>query len=457
LEVILMNEPVSPLSVPRCRRRYVALAVLLLGLAATAGFAWKWWFRPAPIGPPALDSAGVDPMVWRAIEAAREAVFREPESDRAWGRLGMVLLAHQLRDEAGVCLARAEQLNSRDVRWPYYQAIAVRRSDPEAAIAHLRRVAAADGEEMEAPRLLLGELLVEGGRLDEAETLFRNVLRRDPHNSRAYVGLAHVAFERDDMSACLAHLREASENPCTRKAAHMFLAEVQQRRGDRAAAEESLRQAQQLPDDAPWPDPLAEPIRELVVGHLEVVTHAAALLQQDEAAQAIPLLQQAIDDYPESNWARILLGRAWLRVRNLTEAERILRSAVERAPDAVEAHFYMGVVLFEREEIEAAVPFFRKAVELKPDYALAWYNLGHCLKRRGDRAEALAAFRAAVACKPQFAQAHTNLGELLADEGRLDEAGEHLRRASRLAPQDTRARQLLESVQKRTAIREQQR
>ncbi len=452
-----MSEPASAPPVPCRRRRYVALAVLLMGLAAAAGLAWRWWFRPAPMEPPALDAAGVDPAVWRAVETAREAVRREPDSDRAWGRLGMVLLAHQFRDEAGVCLARAEQLNPQDVRWPYYQALVVRRSDPEAAIAHLRRVATADGGEMETPRLLLGELLVQGGRLDEAETLFQDILKRDPHNSRAHLGLAHVAFERDDLPACLAHLDEAKENPCTRRAAHMFLAEVQQRQGDRSAAEEALRQARQLPDDAPWPDPLADPIRELVVGHLEVVTHAAALLQQGEAAQAIPLLRQAIEDYPESSWAKILLGRAWLRAGNLNKAEQILRSAVERAPEAVEAHFYLGVVLFERNEIEAALPFFRKAVELKPDYALAWYNLGHCLKRHGDRAEALEAFRTAVACKPQFAEAHTNLGELLADEGRFDAAAEQLRRAIQLAPQDIRARQLLESVQKRMAINEQKR
>jgi tetratricopeptide (TPR) repeat protein len=452
-----MNEPVSPSSAPRRWRRGVALAVLLMGLIASGGLVWKWWYRPVPVEPPALDPGGVDPAVWREIETAREAVRREPESDRAWGQLGMVLLAHQFRDEAGVCLARAEQLNPRDFRWPYYQALAVRRSDPETAIAHLRRVAAADDGEMEAPRLLLGELLVQCGRLDEAETLFRDILKRDPHNSRAYLGLAHVAFESDDLSACLAHLREAREDPRTRKAAHMFLAEVQQRLGDRPAAEEALRQARQLPDDAPWPDPLAEPIRELIVGHLEVVTHAATLLQQGEVAQAIPLLRQAIEDYPESSWARILLGRAWLRAGNLTESERILRSALELAPDAVEAHFYLGVVLFERNEIEAAAPFFRKAVELKPDYALAWYNLGHCLKRRGDRAGALTAFRAAIACKPQYAQARTNLGELLADEGRLDDAAEQLRRAVQLTPQDERARQLLESVRKRAAAREQQR
>jgi tetratricopeptide (TPR) repeat protein len=260
-----------------------------------------------------------------------------------------------------------------------------------------------------------------------------------------------VAFEKDDLPAGLAQVREAGEDPRTRKAAHIFLAEVQQRRGDRPAAEEASRLAQRLPDDVPWPDRFIEAVQELVVGHLEVITRVAMLLQRKDVSQAIPLLQQAIEDYPESSWARVLLGRAWLRAGNLVAAEQALRSALKLAPDSVEAHFYLGVVLFEQGKIAAAVPCFRQATQRKPDYALAWYNLGHCLKRRGDRAGALAAFRTAVSCKPQLAEARTNLGELLADEGQLDAALEELQRAVQLAPEDARARQLLQNVRQRVA------
>jgi tetratricopeptide (TPR) repeat protein len=426
-------------------KRYAVLALVLLLGASAGALTWKRWPRTPPPQPPALDPAGVDPVVWRAVEAARRQVERTPESARAWGRLGMVLLAHQFRDESVVCLARAEQLDPRNPRWPYYQALAVRRSAPESAIAHLRRAVAADSE-YETPSLLLAELLLQRGETEEAETQFEAVLHRNPANSRARLGLAQIAFERDDWTVCLEQLHQALDDPHTRKAAHTFLAEVQQRRGQRTAAQEALRQAHELPDDLPWPDPLAETVQALVVGHLEVVTHAAALLQQRQAPQAIPLLQRAVEDYPESSWARVLLGRAYISVGALDDAEKVLRAALKREPDSVEGQFYLGVVLSERKNFAAAIPYFRAATRLKADYALAWYNLGVCLKQQGDRAAAVSAYRTAIACKPRFAEARINLGELLAEQGDTAAAVEQLRQGVRLKPQDDHARRLLETL-----------
>jgi tetratricopeptide (TPR) repeat protein len=429
-------------------RRFLVLLCALVLFLVFSVFSVTLWLAPHPPQPPALDPSGVDPVVWRAVEAARVEVERAPQSARAWGRLGMVLLAHQYRAEAAVCLARAEQLDPRDGRWPYYQAQAVRRSDPESAIAHLRRTIAA-GAEGDEPRLLLAELLLQLGRLDEAETLFRTVLSREPDNSRAHMGLAQTAFERDDFTVCLEHLRQAKDDPHTRKAAHILLAEVQQRRGDRAAAEKALREGQDLPDDLPWPDPLSDAVQELVIGYLQVITRAASLLHQNQPMEAVPLLQRASEDYPESSWACVLLGRAWVRAGNLPAAKKALHEALRRTPDSVEGHFYLGVVLSEQKDYAAAIPYFDKATQLKPDYALAWYNLGFCRKQQGDRAAAREAFQMAIACKPQFAEARINLGELLAEEGKLKAAEEQLRQGVQLSPNDTRARQLLETVQKR--------
>ncbi len=433
-------------------KRWRTLALVLLVLGSGAALAWKLWPRTPLPPPPALDPAGVDPVVWKAVAAARAEVEGKPGSARAWGRLGMVLLAHQFRAEAVACLTRAEQLDPGDVRWPYYQALAVRRSDPEATIACLRRAVAA-GPEHEGPRLLLAEMLLQRGQVDAAEALFRAVLDREPDNSRACLGLAQAAFERDDLAACRDRLHQAEDDPRTRKAARSFLAEVEQRCGDRPAADKALREARDLPDDLPWPDPLAESVQALVVGHLEVVTRAASLLQQDRLDQAIPLLQRAVQDYPESSWARVLLGRAWLRAGNLAAAGEMFREAVRRTPEAVEAQFYLGVVLSEQKDWEAAVPYFREAARLKPDHALAWYNLGFCRQRQGDRAGALEAFRTAVACKPQFAEARVHIGELLAEEGQTAAALEQLRQATRLAPHDDRARRLLEAVEKQVPPR----
>src|SRR5207302_11227917 len=72
--------------------------------------------------PPVVDLQGVEPRVAAAIEEARASVNHSPASAESWGRLGMVLLAHQFWEEARRCFVEAERLNRAEPRWPYFQA-----------------------------------------------------------------------------------------------------------------------------------------------------------------------------------------------------------------------------------------------------------------------------------------------------------------------------------------------
>src|SRR5689334_16462431 len=91
-----------------CRRPLlVAVAVACAG--GGLGF-WAWRASP-PAGrlhdPPALDLRGVDPAAGEAIGAASDRVRREPDPAASWGRLGMVLLAHDFFLPAAACLEQA--------------------------------------------------------------------------------------------------------------------------------------------------------------------------------------------------------------------------------------------------------------------------------------------------------------------------------------------------------------
>jgi hypothetical protein len=84
----------------------------------------------AVVEPPAIELAGVDPAVVRAVEAAQEALNQAPRSADAWGQLGKTLLAHGFYVPAYTCLAQAERLDPIKVHWPYLQGIALISSDP---------------------------------------------------------------------------------------------------------------------------------------------------------------------------------------------------------------------------------------------------------------------------------------------------------------------------------------
>ncbi len=446
--------PRLPFSRSRRIRRGVLAATLIVGGALLAGgVGLAFWFGRGspPPQPPTIDLSGLDPAVAAAIALERDAVLQSPRSIDAWGRLGMVLLANQFRPEAAECFAQAERLADRDGRWPYLRALALQRSDPETAVAELRRALDLGGDEVGPARLRLAELLLEQGRLEEADREFRLALASNPNDPRAHLGLARLECQRDAPAASLPHLERVAADPHARRATAQLSAEVHQRLGDPAAAERDQQAVNDLPDDAPWPDPLAQEVAELATGKLVSVARANQLLAEDRAPEAVALLRQTLRDYPDLDRAWYLLGKGLIQQNDLTGAEAALRQATRLAPDAVEYQYDLGTVLFMRRQPAAAAECFRKATALKPDFARAYYNLGHCLKQQGDRDGALEAFRNAVRSEPRLAAAHANLGELLAQQGRTDEALLHLRQAVQWDPADAHARRLLEDLEKRPA------
>jgi tetratricopeptide (TPR) repeat protein len=355
----------------------------------------------------------------------------------------MILLAHGFSDEDLPCFAQAEALHPREPRWPYHQGTILYQGDPDAAIPKLQRAVERCGNDPDAPRLKLADVLLGQGHVAVAEDQWRRLIKGDPSHARAHLGLARLACQKDDLEQSMAHLSFAPNASRTRKAAHLLLAEVYERRGDKAAAEEASRRAATLPDDEPWPDRFDEEVKQLRTGKQVFLARADRLLRQGRAADAIALLQHTIKDYPDASGGWLLLGRAFLAKQDLSSAEEALRTASRLASDSVEIPFTLGGVRFLRGDPREAAVYFRQAVKLKPDFALAYYNLGHCLMRLGDRNGAIVAFRTAVSCKPDYAEAHVNLGDLLVQAGEGVEALPHLHDAAQLDPRDPRAKKLL--------------
>src|SRR5207244_6695765 len=99
----MTTEGNAPTPAPKRRGRRL-VAGLAVGLVF-AGLAWAGWYWLAAPSPPEVDVSGADPDVAEAVEAARSAVKWSPHSAAAWGRLGMVLRAHDFGREANAALA----------------------------------------------------------------------------------------------------------------------------------------------------------------------------------------------------------------------------------------------------------------------------------------------------------------------------------------------------------------
>jgi tetratricopeptide (TPR) repeat protein len=378
-----------------------ALLVLALGL-------WLW-LRPRP-DPPLPDLTDVDPEVAELIADARRGVVKAP-SARTWGHLGMVFRAHDFAEESNHCFREAERLNPRDARWPYLQGLTVVLTDPEAGIPYLERAVERCGDEPLAPRLRLAEVLLERGRLQEAQSHLEQALGRQPDNLRARLGLGRLALLREQWRAGLEPLAACQEDGHARRLAHTLQAEAWGRLGEAERARAEQDQAAKLPEDERWPDPFVDEVLRLQRGLRARLETADGLKRGGRSEQALELLKDTADKYPRSVKAHLLLGEVYLQLGRPDLAEPSYRHAVQADPDAAEAWFSLGVAQAEDRPREAA-DSFRRAVRLKPNHAWAHFNLGQMLKKLGDPAGAADEFRAALRCRPDYAAAREALKEL---------------------------------------------
>lgn len=442
-----MNPSPDTLSPARSRRR-LALGALVLALVVGAG--GVFWYRGhrAPV-PPEAGLTSADPDIASAVREAREAVLRAPRSGRAWGRLGMVLRAHDYAPEAITCFQEAARLEPREPRWPYLHGLSLVLTDADTALPLLRRAAELAGDEP-APRLRLAEVLLNRGQLDEAEALFRQALDAAPQHPRALLGLGQVLAQRGQVPESLTCLKNAAAQAPYVRSIPALLAELYHQQGDEAAAAREARRLAALPEEVGWPDPYVEEVERLRVGLEARIALAGQLLGQRRPGEAVALLEEAVASHPASGPARHALGRALVRLGRLAPAEEALREAARLDASSAEVWFDLGVCQHQQGRTADAANSYRQALKANPSHAVARYNLGLCEKAQGDMTAAEASWRDALRYQPAYAPAHRALGELLLGQQRVAEAVPHLETAVRLDPDDDASRKLLNAARGKT-------
>jgi tetratricopeptide (TPR) repeat protein len=364
----------------------------------------------------------------------------------------MAFYIHDFPDEAKVSLAAAEQLDPRDPRWPYFQGLLQMETDLDGAIQQLQRAADLCRDSLDTPRLQVAEVLLAHGQADKAAAQFQQVLRRDPKNARAHLGLGRVALRKGDLSQGQTHLDFSVRDRHTQKAAHLLLAQIQERGGNQAAAEQEYRQGARDPDDLAWPDPYLEQASKLQTGMKTYLIRANLLLDQGRLDPCITLCRQLLRDYPDSDTLWLTLGKAFVQKKDLPAAREALQKVLQLTPDSVQACFQLGFASYLGGDYRAAVMWYRKATELKPDFTFAYHDLGHCLLKLGDQAAAIEAFRAALRCQPDLAGVHKTLAELLMKDSQYGEAFSHACVALQLHPGDATANRLVQGLLARLAL-----
>ena len=229
----------------------------------------------------------------------------------------------------------------------------------------------------------------QAGRLQQAERIYRQILREDPNQPDALHLVGLVAFQQNNSAAAIRDMRRAIELN---------------------------------PDSAPY--------------HNNLASVYLAVRRLDEAAACCSRALQIRPDFAEArgNWGRVLAQRG-----DLPQAVEAYRLALGPNPHSPKLHFHLGEALWRTDRIEEALDSFRTAVRLDPGNYDAYSMMGCVLLEAGRPDEAIDCFRRAVEIEPNGPDVHVNLGRALREAGQFDEAEACCLRALEIDPQTTAA------------------
>ena len=267
-------------------------------------------------------------------------------------------------------------------------------SCPPAGVVHneeafLRAVLRDDPRNADA-LLGLGVLCLDTGRAREAETLFRALASVRPGPVCSYhLGLALTALGRADAAA--AYRQALVFQPCFPEAL-CNLGACLNAQGRLEEAGRIYRRALAVRPD-----------------HAEALSNLGLIRQgQGMLDHGVAALCRALAVQPGNPDILHNLALALDKQRRLDEAAAAARRAVAVQPSHAEALSTLGNLLRELDRLASSILAQRNAILFRPACAEALNNLGNSLHDLGRLDEAVTAYGRAVASRPGFTNAHWN-------------------------------------------------
>jgi tetratricopeptide (TPR) repeat protein len=294
--------------------------------------------------------------------------------------------------------------------------------------------------------------LHQGGKLAEAEQLYRRVLALDPRHTDCLHLLGVLAHQVGQDGVAVELIVEAIKIDPRQAAFHCNLGTALQALGRPEQAEASYRRALALrPHFAQAQmnlgaaleaqgklDAAEECFRRALLlspNLAEIHVNLGNILQaKGKLEEAAASHEHAVALQPQSATVLYNLANTRLAQGRLDEAAACYRRALRLDPHLAAAHGNLGNTLLAQGKADEAVSCYQDALALQPDDSEVCYNLGNALHAQNLLEEALACFRRAIQLQPQLAQAHYNLGNTLHTLGRMEDAEAAFAQASLLQP-----------------------
>lgn len=318
-----------------------------------------------------------------ARDAYERAVAKDPESAEL--RFRLARLAAQT-DDLATAVDEAEKglaLDPENLEGRLFLGRLYRLTRDSAGIERVLRDA--EGIPVSgAAALLLYQVYLEQGRLDEALAMAEQLLVDEPDNLGAYMAAA-TAYERA---------------------------------GRIEEAERTLR------------DALGQhPNRFVVYARLARMRRAAG-----DRDGEIAIYEEVLDEYPGHYGTLVSLGEAQIAQNDIEGAIGTYRQIAELYPGDLQVTRRLASLEFGAGHYEEAAERLRRAFAQDPEHYEFAYSLGQVLRAMGNDIEAAEYFSAVPATHPLFVESRLQMAVLHEDAGRLDDALVEVDRLRALRP-----------------------
>jgi predicted O-linked N-acetylglucosamine transferase (SPINDLY family) len=274
------------------------------------------------------------------------------------------------------------------------------------------------------PLIAKGAVLHQAGHLDEAATIYREILSRSPQDFDATHLLGVVALQQGRFDTAQRLINTALLIRPNDAAAVGNLGISYLRDGQLESALRWFEIAVQLrPDSA-----------------IALTNTAEVLYHLGRYRSAIPLLEKACASEPPSYAAHNLMGACLMKIGEEQRALPSFEAAAQLRPDDAEACANLSLALQAAGETEQAREYAEKAARLRPDSATALNALAKTQLEQGRIAEAVENYRRGASLAAPSIEMLLSYANVLIATGLYDAAMEQLERARTLDPRNPNVR-----------------
>jgi tetratricopeptide (TPR) repeat protein len=408
-------------------------------LAAAVGGCGEPQHAPLPIPVPNADD--LEPSVRAALARAQAEFDRvsagkptTAELSNAYGELALTYHAQSLVPPAEAAYANARMLAPRDKRWPYLLGHLYNDASrlPE-AISMFETALAIDGSD--APTLVsLGEAYLQHGDFDKAQLMYKSLEANDSARAAALTGLGKVALAKRQYKEAVEYLEAALKLAPGAARLRQPLAMAYQGLGERAKAEENLRQYSVDGVGPEVADPLADALGAKVAASRALLRRGKRFGKAERFDLAEPAFRAAVEADPTNADAIANLGISLANLGRLDEAQRRLSESLAINDNNAMAHLSLGVVLDRQGLDQAATKEYTAALSNDASNLQARVYLADAKMRMGRPEEAARLYRQAVEQSPNSSRMQMSLALATIRAGQFNEARKVLEAAHTAQP-----------------------